>query len=330
MIDKDELINLCDNHIEEILDKLNLDWVKENGWICMPCCFHGGVKRNLKYRDKHFYCFSECRQAYNIIQVVQHELNLDFSQAISWLSSMLGISNSDLTLTATKMASRERLKKLKSLTKKKTHNKYKQVSQTTLNDIEEYYHPYLLNKGYKKDTLKYFDIGYCRYGELANRIVFKIDAPDGTIISLSGRSVDGSEPKYHIIYETDKSETLYGISKINKQDNYIIVVEGFKSVLSLYQWGFKSVVAVMGSDISDEQIKLLLKLGRKVICISDNDKAGRRLNQKIYNRLYKYLPVVKIDMSEFAEFEKDSPCHEDLDFDSMCDLTDKISEVIQC
>ena len=117
--------------------------------------------------------------------------------------------------------------------------------------------------------------------------------------------------------------TLYNISRINPNDDYIIIVEGFKSVWRLYENGFKSVVATMGSSISDEQVKLLLKLGRKVICIGDNDKAGKRLNQGIYNRLYKFLNVVKIDMSEFTDVYKASPC--DLDFDDI----DELIEVIE-
>ena len=116
---------------------------------------------------------------------------------------------------------------------------------------------------------------------------------------------------------------MYNISRIDPNDDYIIVVEGFKSIWSLYENGFKSVVATMGSSISDEQVKLLLSLGRKVIVIGDNDKAGKRLNQAVYNRLYKFIEVVKIDMSDFTDIEKASHC--DLDFEDM----DELIEVIE-
>ena len=263
-----------------------------------------------------------------MISFVMKVLDIEYTEACEWLGDILGLSTSDLTLSSSKIASRERLKKLKTIAKKKTRSEYKQVSQVILNDIEEHYHPYMLKQGFKQDTLKHFNIGWCRYGELANRVVFPIDAPDGTIISLTGRSVDGSDPKYHVVSGSDKSKTLYNISRINKDDDYIIVVEGMMAVLDLYQWGFQSVVCVMGADISDDQLGLLLKLGKKVICIGDNDSAGRKLNQKIYNRLYKWLPVIKVDMQEFSDFEKDSPRTADIGFDGMCDLTDKLEEII--
>ena len=131
------------------------------------------------------------------------------------------------------------------------------------------------------------------------------------------------KPIVWIVGGTDKSITLYNISRVDHGDDYIIVTEGFKSIWRLYEYGFKSVVATMGSSISDEQVKLLLSLGRKVIVIGDNDKAGQRLNQAVYNRLYKYMDVVKIDMSKFTTVEKASPC--DLDFDEM----DELLEVIE-
>ena len=193
-----------------------------------------------------------------------------------------------------------------------------------MNDIEDYIHPYMLKQGFKESTLRHFGVGFARCGELANRIVIPIDAKDGTIISLSGRAIDDeTKPKYHIVGGTDKSITLYNISRVDHGDDYIIVTEGFKSIWRLYDYGFKIVVATMGSSISDEQVKLLLSLGRKVIVIGDNDKAGQRLNQAVYNRLYKYMDVVKIDMSKFTTVEKASPC--DLDFDEM----DELLEVIE-
>ena len=47
------------------------------------------------------------------------------------------------------------------------------------------------------------------------------------------------------------------------------------------------------------------------------------MNQAVYNRLYKFIEVVKIDMSDFTDIEKASPC--DLDFEDM----DELIEVIE-
>ena len=209
---------------------------------------------------------------------------------------------------------------------------YKQVDQEVLDSIEQFNHPYLLKEGYKPETLEHFDIGYCRYGKLINRITFPIDSPSGETIAISGRLPNASElglPKYKILEGTKKSYTLYNISRIDPDDRYVIVVEGFKSVLSLYEWGFKSVVAVMGSSLSVEQRNLLLGLGRKIICIGDNDDAGQRLNQAIYNQCFRYAQVVKLDLGEITDIPKASPCENDLDWDGMYELTEKLKEVIK-
>lgn len=327
-----EAINnyLTNNVVEEILSTLNIEYRKENGWLSVNCIWHDNADGfNLKWRDKKWYCFSQCNRAYSMYDFVGKILNLDFVESVKWIAEVIGLSDSKVALNSSKMAQRAKLQHMKALTKAKRKQgvKYKSVDQTILNDIEDYHHPYILNQGFKDNTLSYFNVGYARIGVFAKRVCFPIDAPDGTIISVSGRSVDDDiEPKYHILGSTDKALTLYNISRIDKNDNYIIIVEGMKSCMWFYENGLKSVVATMGSSITDEQVKLLLKLGRKVICVCDNDIAGQRLNQKIYNRLYKFLPVVKIDLGFYTDIKESSPS--DLDFDEGDDLIEAIKGVI--
>ena len=331
MIDVKKLIDLADEHIEELLTTLNLDWKEENGWLSMPCPFHHGIDRNFRYRNKSFYCFSQCQRGYSIVNVVQKVMDLEFGDAIKWLCNEIGINESGLEIDQAKLAVRNKLKKLKSMKSKKKEIEYKQVDQAVLNSIDHCVPQYLLEQGFRKDTIKHFDIGYARTGTLVNRICFPIDAPDGTVISVSGRLPNASElglPKYKVVQGTDKSYTLYNISRIDPNDNYIVVVEGFKSVMSFYDWGIKSCVALMGANLGSNQLLLLLGLGRKIIVVGDNDIAGRRMAQSVYNQCSRFAEVVKIDLGEFTDIEKASPCESDIGFDSMCELVDGIKEVI--
>lgn len=331
MIDVDKLIELADENIIDLLTTLDLDWKEENGWLAMPCPFHQGSDRNLRYRNKSFYCFSQCQRSYSIINVVENVLELDFLDAVRWLCNELGIDSAGFKVDQQKMQIRNKLKKLKSMKSRKHGVEYRQVDQSVLNSIDKCVPQYLLDQGFQKDTIKHFDIGYARSGSLVNRICFPIDAPDGTIISVSGRLPNATDlglPKYKIVQGTDKSYTLYNISRIDPDDGYIIVVEGFKSVMSLYEWGFKSCVALMGANLGSNQLLLLLRLGRKIIVIGDNDEAGRRMAQSVYNQCNRFAEVVKIDLGEFTDVEKASPCEEDLSFENMCELVDKIKEVI--
>ena len=55
----------------------------------------------------------------------------------------------------------------------------------------------------------------------------------------------------------------------------IIVVEGFKSVWRLYEYGIKNVVATIGAGITEGQQLLLCRYALKgIVMMSDNDKAG--------------------------------------------------------
>lgn len=332
MINVDKLITLVDEHIEEILTTLNLEYKYESDWIALRCMFHDGDGFNLKYRDKNFYCFSQCRRNYSIIHVVQKVLDLDFIDAVNWLCKQLGVPNDDLAIDENKLAIKSKLRKLKTMKIKKDIIEYKKVPQYILNDIEEYAHPYLVEQGFRKQTLEHFKIGFARGGEMINRIVFPIDSPSGEIIALSGRLPNASElglPKYKILEGTKKSYTLYNISRAMesiKEKGYVILVEGFKSCMALYELDIENVVACMGSSISVEQRKLLLSLGVPIVVIGDNDEAGHRMAQSVYNQCYRFTKVIKIDLGEFTD--KDKASIDDLDFDEQIDLINKIEEVM--
>ena len=332
MIDVKQIVVEADKHIEDILTALDLPYKYESGWLCTVCPFHQGADGyNFKYRDFKFYCFSQCHKAYSIVNVVEKVLDIDFKQAIHWLCNELGISETSFKVDKNTIEIRSKLSKLKSMRTAKSTVEYKAVEPEVLASVEQYNHPYLLRQGFQPKTLEHFGIGYSRYGALINRIVFPIDAPNGDIIALSGRLPNADElglPKYKILEGTKKSYTLYNISRIDPNDKYVIVVEGFKSVLSLYEWGFKSVVATMGSSLSAEQRNLLLGLGRKIICLGDNDEAGQRMNQGIWNQCYRFSECIKINLGDFTDVDKASPCESDIDFESMTELTEALKGVI--
>lgn len=331
MIDVKKLVDIADENIEDLLTTLNLDWEREGEWLIMPCCFHGGDGKNLRYRNKSFYCFSHCQRGYSIISVVQKVLDLEFLEAVQWLCNELGITESNLKVDQQKIEVRSKLNKLKSMKTKKHVVTYTSIPQDVLNDIEQFNHPYMLDQGFKPSTLEHFGVGYARGGFFANRVTFPIDAPDGTIISISGRLPNADQlglPKYKILNGSDKADTLYNISRIDKTLDYIVVVEGFKSVMSLYEWGIKNCVAVMGANLSQNQLYILLGLGKHIIVIGDNDQSGKRMAQSVYNKCYRFAKVTKIDLSEFTDVEKASPCEVDIGFDAMCDLVETVERVM--
>ena len=64
-----------------------------------------------------------------------------------------------------------------------------------------------------------------------------------------------------------------------------IVVEGFFDCLRIHQSGYRNVVALMGSSLSEAQEKLLLERSRELVLMLDGDEAGRRASQQLVTQL---------------------------------------------
>jgi len=135
---------------------------------------------------------------------------------------------------------------------------------------------------------------------------------DGNIVSVSGRLPNAEQfgqPRYYIVGNSQVSNTLWHIQDVYQHINeydYVIVQEGFKSTMWMYQNGFRNCVATIGASLSDGQKNLLLKLGKPVVVICDNDIAGMRLGVQIKNKLEKFIPVFVINLDEITDIPKAS------------------------
>lgn len=331
MIDYEKITRACDKRITEILDHLNIEYRIEHSWVCLRCPFHGGDKFNLKYKNGDFYCFSECREKYSIVDVVAKTQGMSIQDAAQWLAEYVGLSRDGIEIhrDQTLVDGQKIINQCKAIKRKRSD--IQPLPQEYLNDIQfPYYDRSISDWGISRETAREFNLGFGLNGDLEGRICFPIDAPDGTIISVSGRLPDAStgKSKYYIIGNTDAHHTLYNISRARtyaKNLGFIILVEGMKAVMFLYQNGYKNVVGAMGASVTDEQARLLLKTGVPVVVIGDNDSAGKRLEQSTYNRLYKYLDVKKVNMGEFTDKEKASV--DDLDFDEFIDFEESLDEI---
>lgn len=71
-----------------------------------------------------------------------------------------------------------------------------------------------------------------------------------------------------VLYNYDRAEVAI-------REFGMIIVEGFFSVMALYEAGYKETVAVMGSEVSDAQAAIAGK-AKEVIPLFDGDEAGRK------------------------------------------------------
>ncbi len=120
------------------------------------------------------------------------------------------------------------------------------------------------------------------YDRFRKRITFPIRDQRGRVLGFGARALSADQkPKYLNSPEGElyrKSETLYGIDRARgaiAKSRRVIVVEGYTDVLALQQAGIPESVAIMGTAITPEQVKMLSALDPETVVLAlDADRAG--------------------------------------------------------
>ncbi len=156
----------------------------------------------------------------------------------------------------------------------------------------------LLNKNYDaKDIEKAGLVIKNNYGYsdmYSDRIMFPLFDLTGKIVGYSGRVYNKDiKPKYYNTKETEifkKGETLYNYHKAKesvRENNKLIVVEGFMDVIRMYTIGITNVVAAMGTAVTKNQALLMKRLSNEIILCFDGDEAGNEATNSCINELLK-------------------------------------------
>jgi DNA primase len=152
---------------------------------------------------------------------------------------------------------------------------------------------------------------------LKGRIAIPIHDEEGRLVAYAGRvindrSITDENPKYLLpgprerdgkLYEFQKSKILYNAHRIVGKVSDLIVVEGFPGTWWLTQHEYMNTVAVMGSDCSETQSKLILEkveMDGRIWILTDGDEAGRRLADSLLVQLspYRFVRWAKLKHGE--------------------------------
>jgi len=151
-------------------------------------------------------------------------------------------------------------------------------------------HEYLKQRGVKEEIAKVFGVGFFPgRGTMSGGAFIPIHNERGELVAYAGRSIDGSEPKYKLPAGFKKSAVLFNLHRLQERGE-VIVVEGFFDCMKVHDAGVQSVVALMGSSMSDDQEQFLQQFDR-VILFLDNDDAGREATSVIASRLMQHTFV---------------------------------------
>lgn len=155
-------------------------------------------------------------------------------------------------------------------------------------------HQYLQKKGFadreieKAGLIKRPESGGEWYDRFRGRIMFPIFDTAGRPAAFSGRIFPGKNnphytkdaAKYINSPETplyNKSRILYGYDRAKnaiRRNDFAIFVEGQMDLLMSHQAGFRNTVAVSGTALTPEHLKLVSRLSHNILFAFDADRAG--------------------------------------------------------
>ena len=139
--------------------------------------------------------------------------------------------------------------------------------------VNKLYEAGLVSKSDNKSENKYFD-------KFRNRVMFPIINTGGNVVGFGGRILGKGDPKYLNSQETpvfSKKNNIYGLNLTRTEASrkgYLILVEGYMDVISLYQQGIENVGASLGTALTENQAKLIRRFVDQVIMAYDSDTAG--------------------------------------------------------
>ncbi len=128
-----------------------------------------------------------------------------------------------------------------------------------------------------------------KYLFFRNRIMIPIHNEQGRIVAFGGRiyKTNDKNAKYLNSGENDffkKGNILFNFNRAknnigkNKNNIYqpLIIVEGYMDAITLWQYGFKTAVAPLGTSITENHLKKIFNYCQEPIFVFDNDNAGKK------------------------------------------------------
>jgi DNA primase len=273
----------------------------QNYWGCCP--FHNEKTPSFSVNEeKGFYhCFG-CGEHGDIISFTMKHNNMDFVAAITELANMAGVKMPEYKPRNPDAVKHEEA--LFDICERAAQS----YEEKLFSDEGAHALQYIRNRGFDDDMIKKYRIGYapknniiankfadskylissglCRRGDYGmydffrDKLMFPIFNANGKIVAFSGRSLDGSEPKYINTTDTDvfhKRKTVFGLNFARDaihRANRSIIVEGQIDAIKMQNNGFPETVAPLGTALTEDHISLLCKSNRNIVFCFDGDNAG--------------------------------------------------------
>lgn len=312
------------NIVDVVSQYLKLHQKGNNFWVVCPFHEDSNPSLSISQEKQIYKCFS-CGQQGDVFMFLQKFKNLDFFSALKQAASIVKIDLKDFNLEMFEQQQNTNLHKFKILNnlalnfyqyqlttlegkKALQYLKERNINEKEINDFYLGYAPnnnqlleYLELQGYNKIDI--IESGLAKISNddkikdtFFNRIIFPILDLEGNCLGFSARKYNSSSKenfKYINSPENEifkKGKILYNLynakkSLTNTNMANIYLVEGFMDVISLSKEKITNCVALMGTNLTKEQINILNKITKNIIVFLDGDQAGKLAAIKISNNL---------------------------------------------
>jgi DNA primase len=129
------------------------------------------------------------------------------------------------------------------------------------------------------------------YDRFRGRLIFSIRDPQHRPIAFGGRILPGKQDDRGAKYVNSpatrlftKSDQLYGLDVARDaigKTRSVVVVEGYTDVIIAHQFGLDNVVAVLGTALGPQHVRILRRYADTVTLVLDGDEAGQRRSDEI-------------------------------------------------
>lgn len=268
------------------------------------CPFHNEKTPSFMVsREKNnFHCFG-CHEGGDAISFIMKIENISYIESIKFLADDLGIILEEENYNKEKLELSKRYYDINSLAGRfyfknmvtnETPQKYLENRGIKLNILNKFFLGYAKNDNSlysflksqnidENDMLKLGLIGKSNnggyYDKFRDRLVFPILNNKNKVIGFGARTLIDHNIKYLNSPESDifiKGKNLYGVHIVNKSrnNNKILLVEGYMDVIGLYNQGIDYAVATLGTSLTEDQARLVKRYGSEIYIAYDGDNAG--------------------------------------------------------
>jgi DNA primase len=283
---------------------------KSGGRYSGRCPFHDERTPSFSVNavDKLYYCFG-CGAKGDLITFVRETEGLDFTGAIEWLGERTRVEIEYEESSPAQDAARKRRERLVALLEQATSFYERTLWESQAGGMAR---DYLKGRGLNEEICREFRLGLALGGTtlarkalekgftreelraagltrqrgddyFQRRLLFPLTDRQGRVLGFQARKLheDDSLPaKYVNTPESElfhKGSIVYGLDKARAsiaREDRACVVEGNTDVLALRQASFEPVVASMGTALTEQQLKELGRLTKRLWLAFDGDAAG--------------------------------------------------------